>query len=119
MIKQQRAVVVVDAEGFIQQTRRRKPRNRHRPSGTPLALGPGDDIAFSSLELSIYAILKAAFLRKQQLTPEEILQEVNKGTVDVREEYTIRQVWDALDNEEALGKYAYRMVKNYWTLRTH
>jgi hypothetical protein len=101
-------------QGFVQQTRKTRNRNRTRPSQTPLALAPGDDIAFSSLELAIYSALKAAFGNKKELTPEQLVHALKK----MGQECTLQHVWAALDNEEALGKYAYRKDKYYWTLRT-
>ena len=53
------------------------------------------------------------------MTAQQLQKEVNKNVADVREEpHSLDQVREALNNEEALGKYVYRIDKFYWTLRT-
>ncbi len=106
-----------DADGFVVHARKPKKHNRKpRPPAVPLALAPGDDIAFSPLELAIYRMLKHDFPRGK--TAEQLKVGYNHNKVDVREDCCLQDVWDALDNEEALGKYVYRIEGRFWTLRT-
>lgn len=77
-------------------------------------MDPKDWEAFTPLQQEVYNLFACAHQHKQ--TPEKVLKILNARRADVRQEFTIKIVWDIFD-DGLLTKYIRRVDRFSWILK--